>query len=113
MASSSVQRNAGKTYALSVTSSSHAVVLINGNTNDQINYSSFLNTGTSAIAVKWGSTDPGAAVLPVDGTPADYVLPAGMTTPIILATPTTPYYLTAISASATGILYVTPAADQS
>ena len=88
-------------------------MLINGNTNDQINYSSFLNTGTSAIAVKWGSTDPGAAVLPVDGTPADYVLPAGMTTPIILATPTTPYYLTAISASATGILYVTPAADQS
>lgn len=113
MASSSVQRNAGKTYALSTTSSSHAAVLINGNTNDQINYSSFLNTGTSAIAVKWGSTDPGAAVLPVDGTPADYVLPAGMTTPIILATPTTPYYLTAISASATGILYVTPAADQS
>ena len=113
MASTSVQRNAGKTYALSVTSSSHAAVLINGNTNDQINYSSFLNTGTSAIAVKWGSTDPGAAVLPVDGTPADYVLPAGMTTPIILATPTTPYYLTAISASATGILYVTPAADQS
>jgi hypothetical protein len=40
-------------------------------------------------------------------------LPAGMTSPMIVATPTTPYYLTAISASATGILYVTPAADQS
>jgi hypothetical protein len=63
--------------------------------------------------VKWAPTDPGAAVLPVDGTPADFVLPAGMTSPLIVATPTTPYYLTAISASATGLLYVTPAADQS
>lgn len=113
MAGSTVQRNAGKTVALSVTSSSHAAVLIDDNTNDQINYTSFLNTGTSPVAVKWGPADPGAAVLPTDGTPADYVLPAGMTSPLILATPTTPYYLTAISASATGILYVTPAADQS
>jgi hypothetical protein len=113
MAGSTVQRNAGKTYALSVTSSSHAAVLIEDNTNDQINYTSFLNTGTSPIAVKWGTTDPGAAVLPTDGTPADYVLPAGMTSAVILATPSTPYYLTAISASATGLLYVTPAADQS
>ena len=113
MAGSTVQRNAGKTYALSVTSSSHAAVLIEDNTNDQINYTSFLNTGTSPIAVKWAPTDPGAAVLPTDGSPADYVLPAGMTSAVILATPTTPYYLTAISASATGVLYVTPAADQS
>jgi hypothetical protein len=113
MAGSTVQRNAGKTYALSVTSSSHAAVLIDDTTNDQINYTSFLNTGAAAIAIKMGPTDPGAAVLPVDGTPGDYVLPAGMTTPIILATPTTPYYLTAISASTTGIVYVTAAADQS
>jgi len=113
MAVSNVQRNAGKTYALSVTSSSHAAVLIEDNTNDQVNYTSFLNTGTSAVAVKWGPTDPGAAVLPVDGTPGDFVLPAGMTRPLIVATPALPYYLTAISASATGILYVTPAADQS
>ena len=113
MAGSTVQRNAGNTYALSVTSSSHAAVLIDDNTNDQINYTSFINTGTSPMAVKWGQSDPGAAVLPTDGTPADYVLPAGMTSPLILATPTTPYYLTAISASATGLLYVTAAADQS
>jgi len=113
MAGSTVQRNAGKTVALSVTSTSHSAVQINSNTNDQVNYTSFLNTGTSAVAVKWGPTDPGAAVLPTDGTPADFVLPAGMTSPLIVATPTTPYYLTAISASATGLLYVTPAADQS
>jgi len=37
-----------------------------------------------------------------------------MNLPMIIATPTTPYYLTAKSNSGTaGILYVTPAADQS
>lgn len=113
MAVSSVLRTVGKTYALSVTSSSHAAVLIDDTTNDQVNYASFLNTGTSAIAVKWGRSDPGAAVLPVDGTPGDYVLPAGMTRPVVLAVPQTPFYLTAISASATGIIYVTSVGDQS
>jgi hypothetical protein len=114
MAASTVQRNAGQTVALSVTSTAHAAVLIDDNTNDQINYSSFLNTGAAPIAVRWGTVDPGAPVFPTDGTNGDFVLPAGMTTPFILATPTTPYYLTAKSNSATaGLLYVTPAADQS
>ena len=113
MANTSVLRPAGVTYAQSVGATSTTALLIEDNTNDQVNYTSFLNTGTSAVAVKWGLTDPGAAVLPVDGTPGDFVLPAGMTRPLIVATPASPYYLTAISASATGILYVTPAADQS
>jgi hypothetical protein len=114
MAASSVQRNAGQTVALSVTQTAHAAVLINSNTNDQINYTSFINTGASPIAVKWGLTDPGAPVFPTDGTNGDFVLPAVMTLPVIIATPTAPYYLTAKSNSATaGILYVTPAADQS
>ena len=114
MASSTVQRNAGQTVALSVTSTAHSAVLIDDNTNDQINYTSFLNTGGAPMAVRWGTVDPGAPTFPVDGTNGDYVLPASMNTPLILATPTTPYYLTAKSNSATaGILYVTPAADQS
>lgn len=114
MAGSTVQRNAGPTVALSVTSTAHAAVLIDDNTNDQINYSSFLNTGAYPIAIRVGQVDPGAPVFPTDGTNGDFVLPAGMTTPLILATPTTPYYLTAKSNNATaGILYVTPAADQS
>lgn len=114
MAASTVQRNAGPTVALSVTSTAHAAVLIDDSTNDQINYTSFLNTGLAPIAVKWGTTDPGAPVFPTDGTNGDFVLPPSMTTPLILATPTTPYYLTAKSNSLTaGILYVTPAADQS
>lgn len=88
-------------------------MLIDDTTNDQVNYVSLINTGTSAIAVKFGRTDPGAAVLPTDGTPADFVLPAGMTQPVTLAVPQTPYYMTAISASATGIVYVTPTDYQS
>lgn len=100
--------------ALSVNNVAHASVLIDDNTNDQINYSSFLNTGASPIAIRMGTVNPGAPVFPTDGTNGDYVLPAGMTTPLILATPTTPYYLTAVSNNATaGLLYVTPAADQS
>lgn len=114
MASSTVQRNAGATVALSVTNTAHAAVLINDDTNDQVNYTSFLNTGAAPIAIKMGQADPGAPVFPTDGTNGNYVLPAGMTVPLILACPTTPYYLTAISNSATaGILYATPAADQS
>lgn len=100
--------------ALSVTNTAHAAVLIDDNTNDQVNYTSFLNTGAAPIAIKMGPTDPGAPVFPTDGTNGNFVLPAGMTSPLILASPTTPYYLSAISNSATaGLLYVTPAADQS
>ena len=114
MAASTVQRNAGQTVALSVTNTAHSAVLIDDNTNDQINYTSFLNTGGAPMAVRWGTVDPGAPTFPVDGTNGDFVLPASMTTPLIVATPTKPYYLTAKSNSATaGILYVTPAADQS
>ena len=114
MAASTVQRNAGLTVALSVTSTAHAAVLIDDNTNDQINYTSFLNLGASPIAIKMGPTDPGAPVFPTDGTNGDFVLPPLMTNPLILASPTTPYYITAKSNSAVaGVLYVTPAADQS
>jgi hypothetical protein len=116
MAGSTVQRNAGATVALAVTSTAHSAVLIDDNTNDQINYTSFLNVGTKPCAIKWGTTSTiaGGVAFPSDGTNGDYVLPGGMTTPLILATPTTPYYLTAICGGTdTTTLYVTPAADQS
>lgn len=101
--------------ALSVTNTAHAAVLINDSTNDQVNYASFLNTGAAPIAINCGTTSSVAApTFPIDGTNGDFVLPAGMTCPMIIAVPTTPFYLTAVSNSATaGILYVTPAADQS
>ena len=115
MAGSTVQRNAGLTYTLAVTSTAHAAVLVTGYTNDQINYASFLNTGAAPIAIRTSSLSTvGAPVFPSDGTNGDYVLPAGMTSPLILATPAAPFYLTAVSNSATaGLLYVTPVGDQS
>jgi hypothetical protein len=116
MAGSTVQRNAGPTVALAVTATAHTPVLIDDNTNDQVNYTSFLNVGSKACTIKWGTTSAIAAtpVIPVDGTNGDYLLPPNMTTPIILATPSTPYYLSAIcAATETTTLYATPAADQS
>ena len=115
MAGSQVIRNAGQTVRLDVTSTAHAAVLIDDNTNDQINYTAFLNFGTTPIAIKFGQTSSmGAPTFPADGTNGDYVIPPLMSYPIILATPTTPYYIRAIcSGSDTGTLYVTPAADQS
>ena len=114
MAGSTVQRNAGQTYALALTTSAHTAVLINDTTNDQCNYTSFLNAGGNACAIRWNTANANLSgvAIPTDGTSGDYVLPANMTTPLILATPTTPYYLSAIGAGTT-TLYVTPAADQS
>ena len=115
MAGSTVQRNAGLTYRLDVTSTAHTAVLIDDNTNDQVNYTSFLNAGSKACSISWSptSTVPTPS-MGTDGAGGTYVLPGGMTSPLILATPTTPYYLSAITASTeTTTLYVTPAADQS
>ena len=114
MAGTSVIRTAGPTVALSVTASSTSATLINDNTNDQINYASFLNTGSAVVAIKWGDANVGAAVLPVSGTNGDFLLPAGMTSPVVLAVPTTPFYVRAIGSTAgPSLVYITPAADQS
>jgi len=115
MSNTSVIRTAGQTFALSVTNSAHASVTINDTTNDQINFASFLNTGASPVAIKVTNYSPApAAVFPTDGTPGDFVLSPLMTTPIVLAVPTSPFYMTAISNSATAsIIYVTPTNDQS
>ena len=100
--------------ALSVTASSTSATLIDDNTNDQINYASFLNTGSNVVAIKLGDANVGAAVLPVSGTNGDFLLPAGMTSPVVLAVPTTPFYVRAIgSAAGPSLVYITPAADQS
>ena len=100
--------------ALSVTASSTSATLIDDNTNDQINYASFLNTGSAVVAIKWGDANVGAAVLPVSGTNGDFLLPAGMTSPVVLAVPSTPFYVRAIgSAAGPSLVYITPAADQS
>lgn len=116
MAVSSVLRVAGNTQAISVTASSSAALEIKaGYTNDQVNFVSVLNTGSVPVAVKFGDSAVGAAVFPVAGsTQGDYVLPASMTRPVILAAPAAPFYVRAIgSAAGPSIVYVTPVGDQS
>ena len=102
--------------ALNVTATAHTAVLVDDNTNDQVNYTSLLNAGTKACAIAFAplAANISGPTFPVDGTNGSYVLPGGMTTPLILATPTTPYYLSAICGGTdTTTLYATPAADQS
>ena len=115
MANTTVLRNAGVTVAISVTASSTIAIPIEDNTNDQVNYASFLNTGATQVAVSMGDANVSAAVLPVSGsTTGNFVLPASMTVPIVLAVPTTPFYVRMIGSGAgPSIVYVTPAADQS
>jgi len=114
MANTTVLRVVGKTTAISVTASSTSATSIDDQVNDQVNYASFLNTGSVAVAVKLGDANVGAAVLPVSGTPGDYLLPAAMTFPIVLACPTVPFYVRMIGAAAgPSLVYVTPVADQS
>jgi hypothetical protein len=115
MANTTVIRTAGLTSVIAVTSTSSTSITVDDTTNDQVNFASFLNAGTKPCAVKVSSlaTAP-AAVFPSAGTPGDYVLPANMTYPIVLAVPTTPFSVTAVcDGSDTTTLYVTPTADQS
>ena len=114
MANTSVLRLAGKTTAISVTASSTSATIVEDQTNDQVNFAAFLNTGSVAVAVKMGDANVGAAVLPVSGTPGDFLLPASMSSPIVLACPTVPFYVRMIGAAAgPSLVYVTPVGDQS
>jgi len=114
MANTSVLRLAGKTVAISVTASSTSATIVDDQTNDQVNFAAFLNTGSVAVAVKLGDANVGAAVLPVSGTPGDFLLPASMSLPIVLACPTVPFYVRMIGAAAgPSLVYVTPVGDQS
>lgn len=116
MANTSVIRLAGKTTRFDVTATSYASTLIDDTTNDQVNFASFTNVGSGACIVRFTNYSPcPAAVWPADGAAAEgYVLPPLMEVPIVLAVPTTPFYMTAVCPSgSTTSLYVTPAADQS
>ena len=55
MANTSVIRLAGLTNAIAVTSTSSTALTVDDNTNDQINYATFLNVGTKPCAVKVAS----------------------------------------------------------
>ena len=115
MSNTTVLRPVGVTTAISVGAASTAATLITASTNDQVNYASFINTGATYVAVNIGDASVAAAVLPVSGsTTGNFVLPASMTQPIVLAVPASPFYVRMIgSASGPSIVYVTPAGDQS
>jgi hypothetical protein len=115
MSNTTVLRIAGVTTAISVGATSTIAIPITTNTNDQVNYCAFLNTGATYVSLSIGDTNVGAAVLPVSGsTTGNFVLPASMTVPIVLAVPATTFYVRMIgSASGPSIVYVTPVGDQS
>ena len=102
-------RSIGVTTAVSVGATASTPVQIIASSNDQNNFVSLLNTGANAVAVKFGQTNSVTPVLPVAGTPGDYVLPAAMNAPILFAVPTTPCYVSLIGAAAgPALVYVTP-----
>lgn len=112
-----IYRPAGQTQALSVVATSHAAVSLTVAGGDSANYVALLNTGAVVVAVKLG-TAGAAAVLPVDGTPGDFALPAAMQQAILVPMPTaqggTACQITAIGATAgPSLVYATPVVLQS
>lgn len=113
MASTSIMRPIGPTQALSVTNTIHTPVLLTLFTNDQCNFMAAINVGTVAVAYKVSQTGVNA-VLPVDGTPGDFVLPPLMEFPIIISIPALNPQVTAIAAAiGPTMCYFTPVGDQS
>lgn len=115
MSNTTVLRPVGVTTAISVAAASTTATQIKASTNDQVNYASFINTGSTYVAVSLGDANVAAAVLPVSGTTTgNFVLPASMTVPIVLAVPASPYYVRLIGSGAgPSIVYITPVGDQS
>jgi hypothetical protein len=83
--------------------------LITDNSNDQVTWAEFTNTGTASTYIRI-STLPEDAEHPVAGTPGDYILKGA--TSVILAVPGNPYYVSAITIASTTTLYVTPVTAQ-
>jgi hypothetical protein len=117
MANTSVLRLGGPTLALSVGLTAHAAAIVKGSYNDQMNYVSLLNTGTGNVAIRFSTLSTDVAVLPTDGTYGDFVLPAVMETPIVIACPpisnSFPVYVTAIGSTAANLVFIAPLVDQS
>ena len=117
MANTSAFRLGGQTLGLSVGTTAHSAVALTSNTPDLINFVACTNTGTATVAIKFSTISSDVAKLPTDGTFGDFVLPAGMTTPILIAVPAVnmqyPVYVTAIASAGTNLVYVTPTVDQS
>ena len=107
MVNTSVMRPSGRTYALNLTTSASAALLIEATTNDQTNYVSLLNTGSGVAAVELSnSSTVTTPTVASTGNSGSFVLPATMTFPLMIAAPKAPFYIKAISSS-TNTLYIT------
>lgn len=107
-----IYRAAGPTVCLSVVATSHAAVPVNVTVSDTASYVALVNPGAIAVAVKL-SVAGTVAVLPVDGTPGDFILPALMQSPIVVPLPSpkgaSPCQITAIGTGAgPTLIYATP-----
>ena len=117
MANTSVIRLGGKTVALSVIGTAHTPVALTSNTNDQINYVSAMNVGSTSVAIRFSTIITDVPVFPIDGTPGDFVLPPLMEFPIVFACPPignkyTTYVMAIGSSASPTLVYVTAIADQ-
>jgi len=107
MVNTSVMRPSGRTYALSLTTSASTALLIEATTNDQTNYVSLLNTGSGVAGVELSnSSTVTTPTVASTGNSGSFILPAGMTFPLLIAAPKAPFYIKAISSS-TNVLYIT------
>jgi hypothetical protein len=114
MAISLVLRNIGPTQAISVGATSSAAITVSATSNDQGAFASFLNTGSTVVAVTVSSTTANASVLPVAGTPQTVImLPANMIMPVVYAVPANASMTAIGSAAGPSLVYITPVAAQS
>jgi hypothetical protein len=109
MVNVSVMRPSGRTYALNLTTSASAALLIEATTNDQTNYVALLNTGSGVASVELSNSDTVTTpTIASTGNSGSFVLPAAMNFPLMIAAPKAPFYIKAISSS-TNTLYITAA----
>ena len=104
-----VVRPLGPTSVIAVSTTASTPILITKNGNDQSTYAEFANTGTNPVAIRISQLSS-AAVHPVAGTPGDYTL--NHDTSVILAVPSNPFYVSAVTVSGSSTLYVTPVDSQ-
>lgn len=109
MSTTFAYRLGGKTTKVSVTATATAFQLISDNTNDQVTFAAFLNAGAKPCAIKYQSNTVGAKATFPATSAGDFVLPANMLAPIVMAVPANEFYLSAVcDGSDTTTLYVTP-----
>jgi hypothetical protein len=98
-------RPVGKTTVIACTTSASTPVLITASSNDQVTWAEFANDGAQVVSIRI-ATAAENAVHPEAGTPGDYTL--NHDTSVVLAVPSKPYYVSAITITGTSTLYVTP-----